>query len=140
MANHEPLPITALNHIALVTRRLEASRKFYREVLGFREVPRPNFNFPGAWLYNHGVLIHLLGRSDEAVQPAGSIQTRDYHIAFHTDDLATTERLLAEHGIAFRRTTQADTGVEQLFFQDPDGFHIEVATYPAGQSSYEQTS
>jgi catechol 2,3-dioxygenase-like lactoylglutathione lyase family enzyme len=124
-----PLPISALNHVAVVTHRLDASKKFYCEVLGFREVSRPNFTFAGAWLYNHGLTIHILAK-DQPERPAGEIQTRETHLAFHTDDLPAVERLLQEHGIAFRRNQQADTGVQQLFFHDPDGFHIEVGTYP----------
>ncbi|HZZ29114.1 MAG TPA: VOC family protein [Pirellulales bacterium] len=128
------LPISELNHVALVTRHLDASKKFYNEVLGFREVPRPNFTFPGAWLFGHGLMIHLLGHNPAAnEQPspaAAEILTREYHLALHTDDLSTVERLLTEHGILFRRNRQADTGVKQIFFQDPDGFHIEVGAYP----------
>jgi catechol 2,3-dioxygenase-like lactoylglutathione lyase family enzyme len=129
-----PLPISALNHVAVVTRRLAASKKFYSEVLGFQEVARPNFKFEGAWLYGHGLMIHLLAYDAAGgamnVQPGGEIRTRDYHLALHSDDLAAVERILQQHGIAFRRNQQADTGVQQLFFQDPDGFHIEVGTYP----------
>ena len=36
----KPLPIQSLNHVAVVTSRLEASRRFYRDVLGLREVSR----------------------------------------------------------------------------------------------------
>jgi glyoxylase I family protein len=131
------LPITALNHVAVVTRQLDASKKFYCEVLGFREVPRPNFTFAGAWLCNYGLTIHILAKDETGSPPelhseihADEIQTRAPHLALHTDDLPMVERLLTEHGIAFRRNMQADTGVKQLFFQDPDGFHIEVGTYP----------
>ncbi len=42
----KPLPISAVNHLGRVTKRVEASRDFYRDVLGFREVSAPNFNFP----------------------------------------------------------------------------------------------
>jgi catechol 2,3-dioxygenase-like lactoylglutathione lyase family enzyme len=79
-------------------------------------------------------MIHVLARDniarDDASTSGGEIQTRDYHLALHTDDLAAVERILQQHGIAFRRNQQADTGVQQLFFHDPDGFHIEVGTYP----------
>jgi glyoxylase I family protein len=128
----EPLAISAVNHLAVVTNRLEESRKFYRDVLGFREIWRPNFTFPGAWLFNYGLTIHILGKEQES-RAAGrtpAIQTRDPHLALHANDLAAVERLLEEHGIPFRRNMQADTGVRQLFFQDPDGYHIEVGTYP----------
>jgi catechol 2,3-dioxygenase-like lactoylglutathione lyase family enzyme len=124
-----PLPIRSLNHIAVVTSRLEESLKFYREVLGFRDLPRPNFKFAGAWLFNYGLMIHIIaqdsdgGRTDE-------IQTRDAHIALHTDDLDAVERLLKEHGVPFRKNEVPERNVKQVFFQDPDGFHIEIGTYP----------
>ena len=56
-----PIPIQSLNHIAVVTRRLEDSKRFYRDVLGFREISRPNFKFSGAWLFNYGLMIHIIG-------------------------------------------------------------------------------
>ncbi len=131
-----PLPIASLNHVAVVTRRLDASKKFYCDVLGFREVPRPNFDFAGAWLQGYGVTIHILGHQPAAEEASGNlsgeIQTREPHLAFHADDLAAVEQLLQDHGIPFRRNRQADTTVRQLFFRDPDGFHIEVGSYPPG--------
>lgn len=125
-----PLPLQAVNHVGLVTRRLEDSRRFYREVLGFREVARPNFDFPGAWLYNYGLMIHLI-QNELAPDPDGEIQTRGNHLALHADDLAAVERLLGEHGVAFRKNMIVDRGIRQIFFRDPDGHHIEVGTYPA---------
>ena len=49
----QPLPIHAVHHISLQTKRLAESRKFYCEIMGFREIQRPNFTFAGAWLYNY---------------------------------------------------------------------------------------
>jgi catechol 2,3-dioxygenase-like lactoylglutathione lyase family enzyme len=125
-----PLPLTAVNHLGRVSKRVEASRDFYRDVLGFREVKRPNFNFPGAWLYNYGIMIHLI-HSDAAPDPHGEIQTRGDHLALHTDDLAAAEQLLKDHGVDYRKNTVADTGLVQLFCRDPDGHHVEISTYPA---------
>jgi len=124
-----PIPIKSLNHIAVVTGRLDASLKFYRDVLGFREVPRPDFKFAGAWLYNHGLMIHIIA-NQSAGNPTDEIQTRAAHIALHADDLGAVERLLQEHGVAYRKNEVPQRNIKQLFFQDPDGFHIEVGTYP----------
>lgn len=124
-----PLPIQSVNHIARLTRRLEESKAFYRDVLGFRELERPNFNFPGAWLYNYGLQIHLIV-DDKAPDPDGEISTRDAHVALHVDDLAVAEALLNEHGIPYRTNFVPDRNVTQIFFRDPDGYHIEIATYP----------
>lgn len=123
------LPIQSLNHVALMTRRLDESRAFYRGVLGFREVERPNFSFRGAWLFNYGLMIHLIENA-KAGEPSEEIQTRENHLALHTEDLDRVEQLLKEHGIRFRKNTIADTGISQIFLQDPDGNHIEIGTYP----------
>lgn len=124
-----PLPLKSLHHVARRTRHLEQSVAFYRDVLGFREIPRPALGFPGAWLFNYSLQIHLL--YDETIGEAeGPIHSRDDHLAFFTDDVAAVERLLGEHGVQFRVNIQADTGLKQIFFRDPDGHHVEVATYP----------
>jgi catechol 2,3-dioxygenase-like lactoylglutathione lyase family enzyme len=112
-----------------MTRRLAESRSFYRRVLGFREVARPNFSFAGAWLFNHGLMIHLI-ENTKAGDPSAEIQTRENHLALHTTDLARAEQLLVDHGVRFRKNTVADTGIQQIFLQDPDGNHIEIGTYP----------
>ena len=120
-----PLPIESVNHVAHVVGDLDASRAFYREVLGFRPIKRPDFGFPGAWLYNYGVQIHLI-----AIGPFASrdeqISIRADHVAFHVLDTDVVERLLQEHGIEYKRNYVADVGVTQLFFHDPDGNHIEL--------------
>ncbi len=124
-----PLPIKSINHLAVITRRLSDSIHFYRDVLGFREISRPNFKFAGAWLFGYGLMIHIIA-NDRAGDAGGEIQTRDAHIALHTDDLPAVERLLTEHGVAFRKNEVPERNIKQVFFQDPDGFHIEIGTYP----------
>jgi hypothetical protein len=39
----------ALHHVTLPVTDPERSRRFYREIVGLREIPRPAFPFPGAW-------------------------------------------------------------------------------------------
>lgn len=124
-----PLPITAVNHVGRITKRLEESRRFYRDLLGFREVSRPNFDFRGAWLYNYGIMIHLIENA-AAGNPEGEIQTRHDHLALNVNDLAAAERLLEAHGIPFRKNVVVDRNIVQIFFRDPDGHHIEIGTYP----------
>ncbi len=124
------LPIKAVNHVGRGHEAsVEESRKFYRDVLGFREVSRPNFDFPGAWLYNYGIMIHLI-YNEAAGDPQGEIQTRYDHLALHCDDLSVVERLLDEHGVKYRKNVVADRGIAQIFFRDPDGHHVEIGTYP----------
>ena len=125
-----PLPIRAVNHFARNTGRLEEMKAFYRDVLGFREIQRPAFPFPGVWLYNYGLQIHLIV-DESGAQAEGEISTRAGHLALHVDDIETVERMLTERGIEYGKNEVPLTGVTQLFFHDPDGFHIELGNYPA---------
>lgn len=124
------LTIRGVNHLGRPTRRLAESIAFYRDVLGFRLIERPNFNFAGAWLFNYGVQIHLIV-SDAAAEPSGEIQTRADHLALFVENIEECKSRLIEHGIPFRENHVPGRNVYQVFFRDPDGNHIELATYPA---------
>lgn len=124
-----PIKILAINHLARTTRHLEESKAFYRDLLGFHEIARPGFNFSGAWLYLHGLQIHLIV-DESAPTDKGEISTRTDHLALHVDDVDSIEKTLQERGIPYRRNYVADRDVTQLFFQDPDGHHVELAHYP----------
>jgi catechol 2,3-dioxygenase-like lactoylglutathione lyase family enzyme len=127
-----PLPIIGLHHVARVTRRPEESAAFYRDVLGFRELSRPAFNFRGAWLYNYGVQIHIIENHELAGDRGGEISSRANHLAFRVADMDPVRQALTEHGLEFREQVNAG-GLQQIFFQDPDGHHIEITV--AGDQS-----
>lgn len=124
-----PIAIQSINHIGRLTRRLEESRAFYRDVLGFREIERPDFNFAGAWLFNYGVQIHLIV-NEAAGDPTGPIETRCDHLALHVDNVEAAISVLKERGIPYRENLVPGRNVRQVFFRDPDGHHIELANYP----------
>ena len=44
-----PLPLRSLDHISFVVRDVQASIEFYRDLLGFQEIRRPDFGFNGSW-------------------------------------------------------------------------------------------
>ena len=46
------MPIGKLDHYSIRTLDIEASRRFYTEVMGFEVGFRPQFDFPGLWRYN----------------------------------------------------------------------------------------
>jgi catechol 2,3-dioxygenase-like lactoylglutathione lyase family enzyme len=123
------LPIRGINHIARATHRPDESIAFYRDLLGFREIQRPPFNFRGAWLYNYGVQIHIIENPGAALDPQRTIDGRDNHLALHVDDVELAKQRLREQGIEYFEQVNAG-GVHQVFFRDPDGHLVEVATYP----------
>jgi len=44
------MQVTGLFHVAIKTNDLDATVKFYTDVLGLKLVHRPDFGFPGAWI------------------------------------------------------------------------------------------
>src|SRR5262245_39122965 len=97
-----PLPITALHHIARATRRPEESTAFYRDVLGFKAIHRPPFSFRAAWLYRYGVQIHIIENVSSAPDPDRKIDSRGDHLAFHVTDIELAKTRLREAAIEFR--------------------------------------
>ena len=123
------LPITKVHHIARCTADAERSVAFYRDVLGFRELERPGFNFSGGWLFAHGVQIHIIANAEERSGTDKEIQSRVNHVAFNVEDIEVSKERLAAFDIEFREQVNAG-GIRQVFFMDPDGHFIELAEYP----------
>ena len=62
-----------LDHFNIRTRKLADTVRFYEDVLGLEKGDRPNFAFPGAWMYSEGkAVVHLVDISPtEEPQKAG---------------------------------------------------------------------
>jgi catechol 2,3-dioxygenase-like lactoylglutathione lyase family enzyme len=123
-----PLPLQSINHLAREVANVERAVDFYQNILGFKPITRPGFHFRGAWLHGFGVQLHII---EGSVHPPGpAISPRADHVAFHTDNIDAVEAFLREHKINYLRNVQGPTGMIQIFFLDPDGYHIEIAHYP----------
>ena len=135
-----PVPAGPLNHVALPTADPERGVRFYREVLGFVETPRPGFSFRGAWLLKRdvGVMIHLI--HDEAFQPPDSsaINSRTNHLAMQVSDYDRAVELLAAHGVAYAEHVLPDYKYRQVFFHDPDGNTLELGEWPSPGEMFPQ--
>ena len=60
------MPAMSLNHYTINARDLEATKKFYTDVVGLAVGDRPPLDFPGYWLYCGGVpTVHLVGPRPE---------------------------------------------------------------------------
>ena len=138
-----------LNHFSIRTTDLEASRRFYADVLGLTVGPRPPFPFPGLWMYGGphdsvaNAVVHLIGidrddaaglkqylgdRDEAALAGSGAVD----HVAFFADGLAPMRARLAALGVACRERTVPAIGLHQLFLDDPSGVVIEL-NYPAAE-------
>lgn len=137
----------SLNHFSIRTTDIDASRSFYEKVLGLTVGPRPDFPFPGLWMYNGdhahvaNAMVHIigidknnpnglkqyLGDMDEAkLHGSGAVD----HIAVMTTGLATMLAHLKQLGVPCRERTVPSIGLHQVFVDDPSGIVIEL-NYPA---------
>lgn len=118
--------IQRLEHVNVVTAHLDEMITFYEGILGLKSGERPDFPFPGAWLYaaDHPV-VHLVG--NEAQDRAGSeVALKLEHFAFSATDMAAFEENLTRNEYPFRRSNVPGTNLIQFHVADPDGNHIHI--------------
>ncbi|WP_076998140.1 VOC family protein [Variovorax sp. KK3] len=141
------MSIRKLGHYSVRTAHLEASTRFYVEVLGLKVGYRPALDFPGCWLYCGGDeadfgVVHLIGTGgsgdglsaylgDKAASAQGTGALD--HLAFLACDLLGLRERLSVRDIEFRERTLPGLGLHQVFFDDPSGLTIEM-NFPAAEA------
>jgi catechol 2,3-dioxygenase-like lactoylglutathione lyase family enzyme len=124
--------ITGLFHVAIKTADLAATRRFYLDVIGLSEVPRPDFGYPGAWI---GVpqpggqaILHIyaggpaLGPSGVAPRGTAAIDHVSLTAVGYTDFVARFRTA----GLEWREFLVPGTTLYQLFVYDPSGVMLEL--------------
>jgi catechol 2,3-dioxygenase-like lactoylglutathione lyase family enzyme len=134
MAQRTGISVTSFDHVTIICADLDATRKFYVDVLGMSEVPRPAFGFPGLWLQTGSVQIHATQQSAEAGQAGWGdrgvqVTSRGHHIAFAVEDVVKAlEKIQAlSVRIASPLQTRPD-GFKQVYLYDPDGHVVELVS------------
>lgn len=116
--------LLSLNHVSVLSFDFERTERFYCDLLGMRVGPRPNFSVPGRWLYvGDQPLLHMLPRTNSSLVTGEVVLD---HFALTAQDMPAFEQRFTAAGLPFRRIQQADTGIWQLFLDDPDGVHVEL--------------
>jgi catechol 2,3-dioxygenase-like lactoylglutathione lyase family enzyme/uncharacterized protein YunC (DUF1805 family) len=130
------LRVRCIDHVTLVVKDLEQSRKFYVELLGMREIPRPAFSFAGLWFQAGATQIHLI-LEFAGSGPAGNLlpeprrTSRTQHLAFAVDDAAAAAaHLNTLHVPILSGPSPRPDGHMQVFLTDPDGHVIELCSAP----------
>jgi len=134
---NSPVKVRHIDHVTLVVRDVEASRRFYVGLLGMEEVPRPAFSFGGAWFQAGSTLIHLIEQHDQS-GPAGYPvevlvrSSRNHHFAFEVDDAFAAAGRLKELGVPLLDDAKRrPDGAIQVFLTDPDHHVVELCSGPA---------
>jgi len=131
-----PIAVKTLDHITLVVKDLDASRRFYIDLLGMKEIPRPDFPFPGAWFQAGDTYIHLNLEHAETGEGGNRVAdhlvaSRTHHFAFIVEDATQAAEVLKSAGthIASGPRPRPD-GWVQVFAFDPDGYVVELSSPP----------
>lgn len=117
------MAIQGMNHFTIIADDLDATRRFYTEILGLSEGYRPPLPFPGIWFYvGESAVLHVVGGRALPDQRAGVLD----HMAFTTTDLPATEQRMKQHGVDYKLGQQVGSGIWQMFFLDPNGAKVEL--------------
>src|SRR5947209_19797038 len=93
------LQVTQIDHVSVLITDVERSRRFYRDVLGLREIAKPRtFDFVALWFDLGNQHLHLL-RKDRP----DSLSPR--HFALRVRDVPAARRYFQGRGVATEETT-----------------------------------
>ncbi|MCZ6605525.1 MAG: VOC family protein [Alphaproteobacteria bacterium] len=122
------MPVQDIIHVAIKTMDLDATNKFYTEVLGMEIGPRPPMDIPGSWLNFDGTQIHVLAGekafADEKDTRFGT-GTVD-HIAVQATSYDEMKESALRYGCDIRENDIETAGLWQLFVKDPNGVVVEM--------------
>lgn len=134
MSSKPRIGVTSFDHVTIICADLDATRRFYVDVLGMTEVPRPTFKFPGLWFQSGNVQIHATQQNFEAGQAGwadrgNTVVSRGHHIAFSVDDMAEAIKIVEVQGVPVASPLQRrPDGFQQLYLYDPDGHLVELVS------------
>lgn len=116
------MKIHELNHVGLNVRDVARSREFYAKVMGLPELPRPDFDFPGAWFQlGSAQELHLIGK-----RASGDGRFKECHFSLRVENVESCATRLATQGVEYSGPRSRPDGARQVFFHDPDGHQIEL--------------
>ena len=120
------MAIQGLDHFNIIAPKelMEEVRDFYVDVIGLQEGYRPDFGFPGYWLYaGERPILHLMDRNSTGrMSGTGHLD----HIALTCTDIGEFEGRLGRLGVDYRKSEHPGFQLTQLFLHDPVGLGVEL--------------
>ncbi len=125
-----PPAISQIDHCSVIITDVERSRRFYRDVLGLKEINKPRtFDFVVLWFDLGNMHIHLLLKDKpDTLSPR--------HFALRVADAAQARDYFHRQGLTVQETTPIP-GADRFFIHDPDGNRIEIIQWLRPYSSSE---
>ncbi|CAM8927076.1 unnamed protein product [Rhodiola kirilowii] len=129
-----------LNHISRASSDINRLAKFYQEILGFERIESPKLDFNIIWLSLPPVQIHIIERNPEVNLPERaptphlitipSSSGEDIMSASPFPISIPSSKLSRKRVSKHIESSQPGSKVKQVFFFDPDGNGLEVASRP----------
>lgn len=122
------MPLEALDHYTVKTTDIDATAKFYEDVLGMQRGPMPTRDFPILWLYvGDKPVLHIVGRDEVDATDGGLID----HVAFRCSGYADIKSKLAVRGVEHQEQRLPEIGLHQIFAKCDDGTWVELIFDPS---------
>ncbi|GIZ08253.1 VOC family protein [Flavobacterium sp. UMI-01] len=123
------MPSFSFNHVALSVKDVEESVLFYQNVFNIPEIKNTASNSKTRWLaFGDNKQLHLIPRPNEEIKI-----TKAVHFALATPDIDLFVKHLTHLQIKYsdwmdvpNKMYLRDDGIKQVYFQDPNGYWIEV--------------
>ncbi|MCL7765303.1 VOC family protein [Polaribacter sp. Z014] len=117
------------NHIALSVKDVDISIAFYQKVLQLKEIKNTASNSKTRWLsLGEGKQLHIIPRPDAEIKTNKAV-----HFALTTVNIDSFVTHLKELKIEYsdwlgtpNKDYVRNDGIKQVYFQDPNGYWIEV--------------
>lgn len=118
-----------LNHLAIYVTNLETSARFYGELIGLDSIPEPFHDGKHAWFNLGGIgQLHVISGAERPIE-----KNKNNHLCFSVPSIEAYIFKLNERKIPFEnwlgekgQITLRPDGKKQIWFQDPDGYWIEI--------------
>ena len=116
-----------LHHVSLTVTNLKRAKDFYTNTLCLKEIPRPDFDFEGAWYEIEGKQIHLIvDPSSQTIRQDKSLSSREGHFALRVENYYDTLKWLKQNEVEIIEKPYGKSGFAQIFCADSDGNLIEL--------------
>lgn len=118
-----------INHIAFYVADLKVSTDFYEKLIGLPTIPEPFHDGKHTWfLIGPKTHLHIISGATERLP-----KIKNSHLCFTVPSVDEFAAKLKAAGVVYENlagekgaiTKRAD-GVHQIYFQDPDGYWLEI--------------
>lgn len=118
-----------INHLACYVADLKVSTDFYRDVVGLPVIPEPFHDGRHTWfLIGPRTHLHIISGAKVSLP-----KDKNTHLCFTVPSVDDFIGRLVKAGVPYENwageksaVTNRVDGVKQIYFQDPDGYWIEI--------------